>query len=135
MCINPRIIGKYLVYAVGLYGAVLAYMALKGLYQYWRLDTTVVGKVQETHYQEVSSSKYEVFASYTYIYGGRPYKGESSQGKPYQLNQYAAEKAAEKLKHSSPVLYISRRHPEISSLTRKFPVLHVVNAVVTLGIW
>ena len=91
---HPRI-GKYLVYAVGIYGGLLAFWALKDLYKYWRLDTKASAKVQDAHYQELSASKYEIFASYTYIYGARPYKGASSMGKPYQLNRYAAEKAVE----------------------------------------
>lgn len=127
-------IGKFLCYAVAIYGAFLAFWALRDLYKYWQLDSQTTGEVQESYFQELSASRYEIFASYTYIYGARPYKGVSSLGKPYQLNKYAAEKAVEDLKHSKPVIYLNNKHPEISSLIKKFPTLAVLNAVLTLGI-
>ncbi len=127
-------IGKFLFYAAGIYGALWAFWAIRDLYMYWRLDAETVGKVQEANVRELSASSYDILATYTYIYEGESYKARGSLGKPYQLNQFAAEKTAENLVHASPPVYFNRRHPEISALKRAFPLKSVLQAGLTLGI-
>lgn len=127
-------IGKFLFLALVVYGALLAFFALRDLYKYWRLDGTTRGQVQEAQVQEVSTSRYDILAAYTYIYGGQTYQGRSSLGKPYQLNKYSAEKAARDIKITPPTVYFSRHDPNISALTRKFPLKSVLNAALVLGI-
>jgi hypothetical protein len=127
-------LGKTFFYSVLLYGAVGVFWALQDLYRYWRLDAQVIGKVEEAQVQELSHSCYDIVATYTYTWKGEVLRATTSLGKPYQLNQFSAEKAKEELKKASPTIYIDHNHPTYTSFHREFPTKSLLNVSVTLGV-
>ncbi len=127
-------IGRYLCYAVGLFGAVWAYFAVKDLYHYWRLSEQTRGHIQEAHVHELSTSSFDILATYTYVWKEQTFTRTSSLGKPYQLNPYSAEKTAHSIEGTWRDVYLNPAHPEISALTHVFPYKAIFQAVLTLGI-
>lgn len=127
-------IGKFLFLAVAFYAALWVFWTLQGLYTYWKLDAVSTGYIQQVQVKELSTSRYDLLATYTYLYQGQEYTASTALGKPYQYNIYTAEKRASELRSTSQKVYLSHRDPSIASLKRVFPLQALLQAVLTVGI-
>jgi hypothetical protein len=125
---------RYLCFGVGLFAAMWTYIGLRDLYNYWKLDSRTEGIIQAASIHQRSSSSFDILATYTYIVDGESYSATTSLGKPYQLNPYSAEKAANKIVRTARHVYYQRNQPEISALIRQFPYKSVLQAGLTWGI-
>jgi hypothetical protein len=104
-----------------------------GLWEYHRLGPEVAAEL--TNWELIpKGSKYALEATFRYEYRGKSYNGRTVFGKPYQLNRQSAERQIQRMSGMSWTAWVDARHPQHSSLEKKFPLKESFYALCLLSI-
>ncbi len=108
--------------------------ALWGVYNYYRVDQSVVGEVQSWSVAQVGSDRFVLRAVYGFQVGGELYEGESALPKLFFLNKLAAQQRMERLDKENWTVWYRSKNPQVSQIGRVFPYKQCVYAVILFGV-
>lgn len=103
------------------------------LFEYYHLDKTSTAFIQKWEIEE-KGSDISILASYTFDAAGKTYPGKTKFKEPRLLNRFAAEQELKTWENMTWTVWYNGKHPEDSSLERKFPLNLLIQAFLTLGV-
>ena len=109
-------------------------LAMKGLWDYSRLDAITQAEILEWKVNKKSSDAFAIEAMFSFQASGQEFHGKTIFLKPYFLNAPSAQRAIKDLKGKTWTTWYNSSNPSVSSLQKNFPFLPCIQAFLTLAV-
>lgn len=101
------------------------------LYDYYRLDSSVVAEISNLRVSNAGKDRYRILADYTFTYAGKQYSGSGAIGKLF-LNPWSAEKGLQKMQGKSIRVWFNKSNPEEVELEKSFPTKQLISGAILM---
>lgn len=109
-------------------------LAMKGLWDYSRLNTASRAEISEWRVVKKSSDQFAIEASYSFKASGRESYGKTIFAKPYFLNVPSSERTIKELKGKTWTVWYNSKDPSVSTLQKNFPFIACIQAFLVLAV-